>query len=239
MIALWDNKMQVKKYLRTALLLLAAGLLIAGTVRHKAAYQPQQATITPERRATHMITYYEDSASGNSVRSGLCTGTAVGPHALLTALHCDEGQSDTVSLDLAVRKYKIIGHIYDGQDHIIYHLDGPAFTQFVTIKEREAVLGEAVTSYGDGEGEYPQHSYYGKVVVDENGGDTSEIDIAAGAHVFTLPAVPGDSGSAVYGKDGDIVALVTYGDKNEQTDKSQAVGFALAFTPQELEEIKE
>ena len=109
------------------------------------------ALITPERRATHMITYYEDSASGNSVRSGLCTGTAVGPHALLTALHCDEGQSDTFSLDLAVRKYKIIGHIYDGQDHIIYHLDGPAFTEFVTIKEREAVLGEAVTSYGDGE----------------------------------------------------------------------------------------
>ena len=76
-------------------------------------------------------------------------------------------------------------------------------------------------------------------MVDENGGDTSEIDIAAGAHVFTLPVVPGDSGSAVYGKDGDIVALVTYSDKNEQTDKSQAVGFALAFTPQELEEIKE
>ena len=111
--------MQVKKYFRTALLLLAAGLLIAGIAKHKPAYRPQQAAITPERRATHMITYYKvkDDVPDESV--GFCTGTVVASHALLTALHCDEGETTTISLDLSVRKYHIIGIVYDGRDHII------------------------------------------------------------------------------------------------------------------------
>lgn len=226
--------MQVKKYFRTALLLLAAGLLIVGTVKHKPAYRPQQATITPERRATHMITYYGEN--GHTI--GTCTGTVVGPHALLTAVHCDEGESTTISLDLSVRKFKIIGTIHDSRDHIIYHLDGPAFKNIVTIHEREAVLGETVTSYGDGHRDFPQHTYFGKAIVDANGGDTSEIDAADGTHCFSIPVVPGDSGSAIYGIDGSIVAVVTYGGTNGE-EEPVAVGFALAFSPQELEEIKQ
>lgn len=221
------------KHIRKIALLGAAVALFA----LQSAYTPHNklAQITPERRATHMITYYDD----NKAPSGMCTGTAVGPHALLTALHCDEGDEDTISLDLAVHKYHIIGIIYDGRDHIIYHLDGPAFTNVVTVKEREAVLGEVVTSYGDGHRDFPQHTYYGKTIVDDNGGDTSEIDKADGAHCFSLPVVPGDSGSAVYGTDGSIVALVTYGGTNDETGVQSAIGFALAFTPQELEEIKQ
>ena len=230
--------MQVKKYFRTALLLLAAGLLIAGIAKHKPVYLPQQAAITPERRATHMITYYKVKDDVPDERVETCTGTVVGPHALLTALHCDEGETTTISLDLSVRKYHIIGIVYDGRDHIIYHLDGPAFKNIVTIHEREAVLGETVTSYGNGHRDFPQHTYFGSVVADDNGGDTSEVDKADGGHSFSIPVVPGDSGSAIYGIDGSIVALVTYGGTNGE-EEPVAVGFALAFSPQELEEIKQ
>lgn len=171
-----------------------------------------------------MITYFDDKGRVD----GYCTGTAVGPHALLTALHCDEGESDTISLDLSVRKYHINGHLYDGRDHIIYHLDGPEFKNIVTIKERPAKLGEEVVSYGNGHRDYPSHTYVGRVVVDDNGGDISDIDAADQVACFSLPVVSGDSGSAVYGKDGSLVALVTYG------NDVHAVGFALNFSKDEL-----
>ena len=226
----------MKKFL-VVLVLGAAllGLLSLAPSRPKYNHAP----ITPERKATHMIKYYEDEDKGIGNPSGLCTGTAVGPHALLTALHCDEGEIDVISLDLAVQKYHIVGYIYDGRDHIIYHLDGPAFKDFVTIQEREAKVGETVTSYGDGRGDFPQHTYFGKVIEDSNGGDTSEIDMAAVAHVFSLPVIPGDSGSAIYGTDGDIVALVTYSNSNDYTGTKEAVGFALNFSAEELEMIRE
>jgi hypothetical protein len=210
--------------------------LVLGTVlyvgeHHHSATNP----ITAERKATHMITYYDDKDSEH--RISFCTGTAVGPHALLTAMHCDFGESSTISLDLSVKKYHIIGTARDGRDHIIYHLDGPAFTNVVTIKERKAIMGEQVISYGNGKEDYPPHTYVGKVVEQANGGDTSEVDAADDTTEFTLPVVPGDSGSAVYAKDGSIVALVTYEDEDEETATHRAVGFALAFTAEQLDII--
>jgi Trypsin len=204
--------------------------LFVTTHKHK-----HTATITPERKATHMITYYDE----NGKRIGLCTGTAVGPHALLTAVHCDEGEDATpiISLDLSVKKFHIIGYVADDRDHIIYHLDGPEFTNTVTIKERKARLGETVTSYGNGREDFPQHTYFGNVVVDDNGGDTSDVDAADGVACFSIPAIPGDSGSAVYGTDGNVVALITYGAETED-GQGRAVGFALNFSPEVLEEIK-
>ena len=215
----------------TIALVLATALCLGLSLRRT----PKQNPITPERRATHMLSYYADKSDEPSA---FCTGTIVGPHALLTAMHCDTGDITIISLDLSVRKYNIIGIIYDGRDHVIYHLDGPAFKNIVTIHEREAVLGESVTSYGDGHRDFPQHTYFGKVIVDDNGGDTSEVDLADGVRCFSIPVVPGDSGSAVYGADGSIVAVVTYGGTNEETGVQNAVGFALAFTPEELEKIK-
>jgi Trypsin len=192
----------------------------------KAEFNP----ITPERKATHMITYLDKE--GEEVAG--CTGTAVGPHALLTAVHCDEGTYDSIRLDLSQHVYHIIGAVADGRDAIIYHLDGPEFKNYVTIKEREAKLGEEVISYGDGHRDYPQHTYVGHVVADVNGGDVSELDIADGTHCFDIPVIPGDSGSAIYAKDGSIVAIVTFGD----VERGAAIGFALAFTPEQLEQIK-
>jgi hypothetical protein len=185
--------------------------------------------ITPERKATHMISYLGEEGEEHF---DACTGTAVGPHALLTAVHCDKGDLDTIRLDLSKRLYHIIGAVGDGRDHVIYHLDGPAFINTVNIHEREAVLGEKVVSYGNG-GDYPQHTYFGSVIAEANGGDTSDVDAADGTRCFSLHVVPGDSGSAIYGADGSIVALVTYGDPRYNT----ATGFALAFPPAVLEEI--
>jgi hypothetical protein len=207
-----------------------AFLLAFGAVCHRkpAQYNP----ITPQRKATHMIQYYGEDTSIDKAKE-LCTGTAVGPHAILTALHCDEGEFRTVRLDWSQTEYHITGVKLDGRDHIIYLLDGPAFKNVVTIHEREAVMGEPVISYGDGEQDYPQHTYSGFTIEAENGGDTSELDAAQGTHFFSLGIVAGDSGSAIYGLDGSIVALASLG------NGQHAIGFALAFSPEQLEAIKQ
>jgi hypothetical protein len=223
----------MKKVLATAATLL---ITVALTFGAYFALKPEsKPSITPQRKATHLISYVEVSKEGYTKEKSYCTGTAVGPHAILTAVHCDEGETDIIRLDLTMRLYHIVGIATDGRDHIIYHIDGPALKNYITLKQREAVLGETVTSYGNGGPDYPQHTYFGKVIKEPNGGDTSEIDAADGTHLFSLQVVPGDSGSAVYGTDGDVVAIVTYG--NEQA--TSAAGFALAFTPKVLEEIKQ
>lgn len=223
--------------------LLAAALTFEGAngfgpLKHvfeiKASQKDQFNPITPERKATHMLTYLNKDGKP----AAGCTGTAVGPHALLTAVHCDEGEYTHIRLDLSRHVYNIIGAVTDGRDAIIYHLDGPEFKNYVTIRQREARIGESVISYGDGGRDYPQHTYTGKVIADANGGDTSDVDAADGTHCFSIPVIPGDSGSAVYGADGAMVAIVTYSQGTDTEDVGEAVGFALNFTPEQLEQIK-
>lgn len=215
--------------------ILALILMLCGCCPKRPVQTVPYNPITPERKATHMITYYAKDNDSITEPEGACTGTAVGPHALLTALHCDEGKYTTIRLDLYQEKFHIIGIAVDGRDHIIYHLDGPALKNVVMINEREAILGERVISYGDGKTDYPQHTYVGRVIEDVNGGDTSELDAVQGTHCFSLPVKPGDSGSAIYGVDGSIVALVSLGD----FEHGAAVGFSLAFSPEVLDEIKQ
>lgn len=244
MFALWENTMKFLSSVWLSACLLAAALTFEGangfgpfkhTFEIKESQKEKFNPITPERKATHMLTYLDKDGKP----AFACTGTAVGPHALLTALHCDEGEYDALRLDLSRHVYHIVGAITDGRDAIIYHLDGPEFKNYVIIKQREAKLGESVISYGNGGRDYPQHTYKGQVIADSNGGDTSEVDIADGMHVFSLPVIPGDSGSAIYALDGSLVAIVTYSQGTDTEDTGEAVGFALNFTKEQLDKIKE
>lgn len=218
---------------------LAVALILAvGTACHKPRTTHHE-RLTPERAATHSIIYYK--SPGKDV--GQCTGTAIGPHAILTGAHCNEGEElvKHISLDYSTRYYTILEIITDEQDHDIYILDGPAFTNFVQVHAREAKIGEHVVSYGTGGKSYPPHTYDGYAEHDIVSEDQSDVDAAEGAHAFSLPVVPGDSGSAVYANDGSLVALVTWG--NDRVDPEtleitgEAVGSALNFPQQLLEKI--
>lgn len=184
-----------------------------------------------ERLYSHRIAYLKDHE-----REGYCTGTAVGPHALMTALHCDRGQIDTISLDLSVSEYHILGYASDGRDHIIYLLDGPAFTKFVKVRPAKKISnGDHVFFYGDPQGGYPSLRRDGTVVSDVLDGDWSEIDLAAGTHSFSFESIPGDSGSAIYNDAGEIVGLVTY--SRQYYDLKYATGFELNFPQETLDAV--
>ena len=155
--------------------------------------------VTRELRASHMIDMFADDQ-----RAGTCSATAIGPHAILTAEHCvKRGETTAVTLDLATEKHEILGAAFDGRDHVILVLGGSPFTAYEKpVLATAFITGETVTIFGDGGREYPPRPLYGKVT---NCEDPSDIDSAAAEVCFSLPVIPGDSGSAVYNVHGEIV----------------------------------
>ena len=228
------------KFLKSFLLgstFTVACLFSLATLHHRP-IKPRTFNNSPQRAATHEMRLYSLNVKGQPDEDGSCTATAIGPHALLTASHCNEfGEDKFIQLDYSSRYFHILAIATDNRDHDIYILDGPAFTHYVTVHAREARIGESVTSYGTGGNDFPPHAYYGKVVMDFNGGDTSDVDIAERTHAFSFRAIPGDSGSAVYATDGSIVGLVTWGN-GDASEGPEAVGMALNFPAKVYENIR-
>lgn len=185
--------------------ILAAAILLAAVCSFRITHnKPTTYYVTPQESATHMVTYV--SEGGREL--GECTATAIGPHALLTASHCaDESDTTKIMLDLSTRRYRIKKILTDNRDHDIYLLDGPAFTNTVPYRTRQVKAGEHVYVWGDGEGQYPARRLDG---TEKPIFDPSDVDAAQGEVHFTMPVIPGDSGSAVYADDGAIVAITTY-----------------------------
>lgn len=243
-VVLWTERllgftMQVKKYLRTALLLLAATLLVVGTVKHRPIVKPvAQRPITIQQRAEHRIKIEGE---------GQCTATAVGPHALLTALHCDEKDLTAVTLDLSMRKFHLLSKTLDGRDHVIYIIDGEALQNFVPLQPGVHPAGtfERIYIYGSGGGAYPPQYKSGTRTTAIT--DVSEIDQADGLQFYSIPVIPGDSGSAIYGEDGRIIGVVTYKigapkDGNWESEEDDNIlklgaGFDVNFTAAQLTAI--
>lgn len=191
--------------------------------------------LTLERSATHEISYVQVLNNGEHKDVGRCTGTAIGPHALLTAQHCDEEGIRIIHMDYSVREYHILVGMIDGRDHAIYILDGPAFKNYVNVQQRVTKMGESVTSYGTGGDDFPPHTYQGTVIACSNGGDQSDVDALDDTACLSIEAIPGDSGSAVYGNDGAIVALLTYANQ----DPPSSTGFSLAFDDEVFKQLRD
>jgi len=68
-----------------------------------------------------------------------CSATAIGPHAFMTAAHCnDADQPDVqVRIDLSTRRFNLIAVTEDRRDHVIYLTDA-TFTNYINVKERPA-----------------------------------------------------------------------------------------------------
>jgi S1-C subfamily serine protease len=155
-----------------------------------------------------------------------CTGTAIGPHALLTANHCDpKDEAVSVYIDWSTETHKIISSASDGRDHLILLIDGSPLTNIEKVAVTTAKIGEHVTIYGVGGGAYPPVVKQG-VITDCQ--DPSDADHDAGVWCSSLHSIPGDSGSVVYNDKGQVVGIVTY--KDNATEPSGTIGFALNFT---------
>ena len=178
---------------------------------------PRHPESTAQRKAAHQIVFdvqHTDEDDTVEIGHGLCTASAIGPHALLTATHCDAGQT-TLSVDNSLTPITIISRIADGADHTIFLVNGPAFNdtmgQFYSTKGDK--MGDRIFLYGDGGGMFPPQYRVGyrmgSIVMTTKeapeGMPTGEL------WLFDVSIIGGDSGSAIYNEHGQLVTIVTYG----------------------------
>lgn len=179
---------------------------------------------TLEQKATHEMVWHDNQGRAD----GQCTATAIGPHALLTADHCNpQDILQYFTLDMSIHVYRTVAVAHDARDHAIYIIDGPAFKNYVTVKATMAVPGEKVHMYGNGDGRFISRRLDGTRVPEF---DPSDVDEAEGNQYFSLKASSGDSGAAVYNEAGEMVAILTYSLSSDETPLSHSAGFSLNFS---------
>ena len=159
-----------------------------------------------------------------------CSATAIGPHALLTASHCEapsdklyiEGFDDPVHIDKIER---------DGKDHSIYLLNGPAFKDVASVDEYYAPrLGEHVFMIGnpgDWSGIYREGYVAGSV---DGKGETVTLVVINGWH--------GDSGAGVFNTNGTLIGVNTGRASQGETLDEIVFGYfyPLRFSKEQLSE---
>ncbi len=211
---------------------LVAAVLFFPTDRERPRAHPHitaPSQVTKEQKAAHFLSVKDADHAGLGKSLDVCSGTAVGPHALLTGEHClADGDATLLALDYATETHNILAVAADGRDHVLLLLDGTAFKNIEPMVFAPAVLNETLTFYGVGGGVYPPQPKYGRVAECE---DPSDMDISAGIICAHMPLIPGDSGAAVYNTKGQIVSLNTY----SVTDAPYTcINFALNFTEEQL-----
>ena len=197
---------------------------------------------SPQRKATHEIIFpvivpSETPGQPPELHHGLCTSSAIGPHALLTATHCDVGET-TLSVDRETGNRHVLGRVADGQDHTILFVDGPAFQDTMgKLYDPDSYHmdkeGDDVFMFGDGGGMYPpqyRKGYRMDSVVFEPGEVDERMPANSTVYLFDMPIVGGDSGSAIYDRHGKLVTLVTYGIE----DGKYCGAYAMAVTEAQI-----
>jgi hypothetical protein len=195
--------------------------------------------VTAQQRASHLISFLDKD--GEPVDS--CTATAIGPAAFLTASHCaeDDRIADHITIDFSVHKYQVIAATGDGRDHMIVVLAEAPFRNLAVVQAdpKDLSAGEAVYIYGCGGGGFPCTLKQGKFL---EGDPVSDVDQDAHLGYYTILSIAGDSGSAVYNSQNQIVAVMTY--RTESVEKflwfwhrnvHQSAGFILNFTQKTLD----
>ena len=197
-------------------------------------------TLTIQEKAEHRVVFLGE---------GQCTATAVGPHAILTAVHCNEHGVTKVKFDMSMNETHLLSKTLDGRDHVIYVIDGPPLKNFVslpdTVQVKSALSVEHIYIYGAGGGAYPPVRKDG-YQINARVGDPSEIDEREGLEYYSIPVIPGDSGSAIFGGDGRVIGVVTWSkgllkpgydpEENESYDRIGA-GYDIAFSRAQLDAI--
>lgn len=175
-----------------------------------------------------------------------CSGTAVAPHAILTAGHCEDN-SDRIVVD--GQTAYIMLSMNDGHDHSLLLLGDITFDTFVKIKQRPLVVSEEVFIVGNPRA--LRHQYRHGVIMGDGfigDGDDDDDDVPPAdshppatkkLHEYTLDlnGFFGDSGAGLFDSQGHLVGVVST--RKTVSYKEDAVYFMgaldLSFTPAQLD----
>lgn len=174
-----------------------------------------QIAIQKAHKASHKIEM--QSITGGS--EGSCSGTAIGPHALLTAAHCS---SASAVLTVDGKDADVMLTEGDGLDHEIYLLRGVTFTDYTEVSDTPAQQGDSVFVFGNPAGFsdlFRRGVIAGYYKDDAEGFEKFLNDVLSPKKsgnesvritLYDFNGFFGDSGSAIYNTDGKIVAVTSF-----------------------------
>jgi hypothetical protein len=196
----------IKVVLVGLLLSLGSGAIIATDAPQKVkkvVVQYKESQVIDKVKATSHVIAMDSPVTG----PGGCSATSIGPHALLTASHC-ERPDGFVTVD-GEKNIPIVKVLRDGDDHSILFLDTKAVRFPYTAKfvYRPLRTGEFVFIWGN-----PGDTGVQFVSVLRTGKYVAE-NVFKGriTDVFDLAAQHGDSGSAIFDINGNIVDVLSIG----------------------------
>ena len=128
---------------------------------------------------------------------GTCSGTVIGPHAILSATHCFTTGSD---VQFWWMPHRIMHRMDDGHDHTIVIVD-QTFTHWAKLGKL-GERGSKIWMFGN-PGELSDQYRAGYVAGDAD----ADGELAA---TFNIAGWLGDSGSALFDSRGHIVAVVSF-----------------------------
>lgn len=167
--------------------------------------------------------------------TAICSATAIGPQALLTATHCERPTEA-----LVIRGFKdkatIVGRIRDGNDHTIYLLQNVHFKDYLQVDLNYPLQqGEDVFLWGN-PGKWSDQLRKGYVTGEEKQGDPHTT-------LYDLNGWHGDSGAGIINTQGKLIAVMsvieTQGDDSDTTDTIKLSGsFAFAFKQSDIDKAQ-
>jgi hypothetical protein len=196
---------------------------------------PLFAQFTPLKTAQHKAAHTIIMINQKDSKGAGCSATAVGEHVLLTATHCDIA-GGVLYLDQTLHPFvhplTVSEKIVDHQDHMLLVIPGVTFKNFVKLDLSVKSLhgGEHYYLWGNPgliADQYREGYVTGEVIpVDQ----TQKIDVFSPFVMLSGPVVGGDSGSGIYGEDGRLCGVLTYGIYYGMF----AGVYPITFTPEQL-----
>jgi trypsin len=173
-----------------------------------------------QHSAMHEIIMVDRDENGAVIEVELCAATAIGPHTLLTAEHCNEANSNAIYIDTdkdrvkagTINSFTVLSRSFDHQDHMLIDVSGTYFPNYVSLNAnvRTPKQGETYYFWGDPHGTidmYREGYVMGAMLFPSD----DKVDATGPLYLMNGPAIGGDSGASIYGQDGQLIGIVTFG----------------------------
>jgi hypothetical protein len=176
-------------------------------------------------RTTHHIAF-RTIVEGRS-----CSATAIGPHALLTASHC-ELPAESIFIDN--EEADIFGIVRDDNDHSII-LVAKTFKFWSDVSATPASLGDHVFIVGN---PGSQDGVYREGYVARLNKPTGFFGSGPTVSLYDLNGYHGDSGAALFNEKGEILGVLSFIDMQTNDKDNTSIkfmgAFAIGFTAEQL-----
>jgi len=194
------------KLFSVSILLLLCSCVTVNTGVTDSPQATSQAVTSPNRameRSTKGLTYKLGMDPGNL--ADYCSATAVGPAALITAEHCTAHISGDIVL-LNGHEARVRDVITDNMDHAIIIFAESQFDRYAVIAKLP-IVGDEVFMWGNSLFDsFLRRGYVCTFVWNQ---PFMDIPVGSGWMVMDMQVSGGDSGSGIFNKRGQLIAVLT------------------------------